>query len=147
MCDCCKKIIVEVAEPGPTGPTGPQGTSGNVGTYFQAFGETPLTDGSTLFTFTITLAGNYILQYEAYLVKDTSTSVSSRLTKNGSYQSLNTNNVHKTTAPTSIAEITYTHTAKLNSLIVGDVVGYNVFCNTGGLAMATNSSLTLIKVS
>ena len=146
MCDCCKKIIVELAEPGPTGPQGPPGTSGNVGVYFQEFGSTALTDGNTLFTFTITLAGNYVLQYESYLSKDTNTSVSSRLMKNGSYQSLNTNNVHKTTSPAGVAEITYTHTAKLTSLIVGDIVGYSVFCNSGGLATATNSSLTLIKV-
>lgn len=156
---CCIKIISRIGKSGksgkkgknstvagPEGPPGPPGADGNVGIYFHAFGSTALNDGNTLFTHTITLAGNYILQYESYMTKDTNTSISSRLMKNGSYQSLNANNLHKTTSPAGVAEITYAHTAKLTSLIVGDVVGYSVFCNTGGLATATNSSLTLIKV-
>ena len=61
--------------------------------------------------------------------------------------SININNIHKRSTPVGVDEVTYTHTAKLTSLIVGDVVGYSVFCNTSALATATNSSLTLIKLT
>lgn len=143
MCDCCEKIIKKIPVTGPQGPQGEPGT--NPTRYFEDYAEISLSDEGDDFVLTILESGNYILQYEAYITRTEATTVNSRLTKNGVFQVANINYIHTTTELESIAETTFTHTAKLESLISGDIIGFNldasVFC------LVTNASLTILKLT
>lgn len=153
MCDCttgCNECNITSLTKGEKGDRGATGATGPGGIYFASFEDTVLDDTNTFFTYTIVQAGNYVLQLECSIEISTGeTPISSFLYKNGVYQSANMNNTHASELMASGSfedeSITYTHNAKLTSLIVGDVVGFSI--TSGFSSRLINGSITLLKLT
>lgn len=104
------------------------------------------------FSYTATVAGDYILQMELYLLNVDAESIRlrTRLYKNAVFQVANINNQHDLDQSTtgggiSVNAISYTHNAKLSGVIVGDVIGFKLLTSVD--VTVQSGSITIIKTS
>lgn len=141
MCKCNSKCNCNITSTtkGEKGDAGATGATGPTAIYF-----IPLTDALT--EFTVLLDGDYVLQLEANVERDSGesfASVSSDLTKNGVAEVGNNNGNHTLQYLLADNKYTYTHNAKINSVVAGDTIGFDL---TLGFSLLINGSITIIKL-
>lgn len=172
-CCCSEKIISVAGLQGPVGPIGPQGPRGLNGppgpqgaqgiqgvqgvqgtagptdsfvvSTILGYEYTPSTE-STLMSFTVTVAGNYLVLFEGDFEFETNDSVFYKVKKNGS----DVSNSNRELYPAFIADsgnpkIKGCTNAGVLSLIVGDIITVSV--QSAMPFFVNGRSLTLVKVS
>lgn len=163
-CCCSEKIISVAGLQGPQGPVGPQGPRGLTGPQGPAGPQGPigLTDSFvvstetpyeytpdtyySLMSFTVTVAGNYLISFEGDFQFEVSDYVNYVITKN----SVNVPNSRRSLYPVFLSDSgTPIYKGSVNtgvlSLAVGDIIKVNI--QSDSVFFVNGRSLTLVKVS